>query len=184
MALTNAFFDAINNENVRRVRIMMKDSLLVDPSFKEFKEMETAATKVPGLYDVHDGREFVNDESAWNDDYMNKQMVQLIGNFSHERIEHLKDVIRVLRPIEHTEGAGIHATGTHMSDSSRSYEEQKRFDKQNGTYKGAVIAGGALVGAVVGGVIAAIAEITVVGGAVAGAAVVGAAVSVAVLGGK
>lgn len=186
MALTNAFFDAVNNENVRRIRIMMKDSLLVDPTFKEFKEMEAAAEKVSGLYDIHDGREFVTDESAWDDNYMDKQMVQLVGNFSHERIEHLKDVIRVLRPVKRTAGAtNSNSAKTQTSSGSHSYEEQKRFDQQNGTYKGAVIAGGAVAGAVVGGVIVAAAGGAVAVGAVAGAVVGGAAASaVVVLGGK
>ncbi|MFR3752255.1 MAG: hypothetical protein ACLTW9_07825 [Enterocloster sp.] len=29
MALTNAFYEAVKDDNVRRVRIMMKDSLLL-----------------------------------------------------------------------------------------------------------------------------------------------------------
>ena len=159
---------------------------LVDPSFKEFKEMETVAAKVRGLYDVHDGREFITDESTWDDDYMNKQMVQLVGNFSHERIEHLKDVIRVLRPVKSTaETANSNPAGKYTTSTSRSYEEQKRFDQQNGTYKGAIIAGGAVAGAVVGGVIVAAAGGAVAVGAVAGAVVGGAAASaVVVLGGK
>ena len=30
MALTNAFYEAVQSGNVRRVRIMMQDSLLID----------------------------------------------------------------------------------------------------------------------------------------------------------
>ena len=65
MALTNAFFDAVNNGNVRRIRIMMKDSLPVDPTFKELKEMETAAAKVSGLYDVHGDRLTPDEEDEY-----------------------------------------------------------------------------------------------------------------------
>jgi len=35
MALTNSFYEAVKAGNVRRLRIMMEDSLLVDPSFQE-----------------------------------------------------------------------------------------------------------------------------------------------------
>ena len=42
MALTNAFREAVTEKNVRKIRIMLKDSLLVDPSFKRFQEMERA----------------------------------------------------------------------------------------------------------------------------------------------
>ena len=40
MALTKSFYEAVSEGNVRRIRIMMKNSLLVDPTFREFSEME------------------------------------------------------------------------------------------------------------------------------------------------
>jgi hypothetical protein len=58
-----------------------------------------ASNRVRGLYDHYDGRELVWDESTWNDDYMNKLMVQVVGNFSSERLTHLKEVICKLHPI-------------------------------------------------------------------------------------
>ena len=66
MALTNAFHEAVSTGNVRRVRIMMKDSLLVDPSFREFNEMERAAATMHKLYDVHDGRALDENKEHWN----------------------------------------------------------------------------------------------------------------------
>lgn len=102
MALTNAFYEAVKSGNVRRVRIMMQDSLLVDPTFTEFNAMEKAAASMAGLYDEHDGKEFVEDRTLWNDDYMDKVMVKVLSNFSHERIEHLKEVVRYLRPVTKT----------------------------------------------------------------------------------
>lgn len=77
MALTNAFYEAVKSGNVRRVRIMMQDSLLVDPTFTEFNAMEKAAASMAGLYDEHDGKEFVEDRTLWNDDYMDKVMVKV-----------------------------------------------------------------------------------------------------------
>lgn len=94
MALTDAFYQAVQSGNVRRVRIMMTDSLLVDPAFAEFNAMEKAASSMVGLYDEHDGKEFVEDHNIWNDDYMDKVMTKVLFNFSHERIEHLKEVVR------------------------------------------------------------------------------------------
>ena len=52
MALTNAFYEAVQSGNVRRVRIMMQDSLLVDPTFSEFNAMEKVAAAMTGLYDT------------------------------------------------------------------------------------------------------------------------------------
>ena len=37
MSLTNTFKEAVKSGNIQRIRIMMKNSLLVDPTFREFK---------------------------------------------------------------------------------------------------------------------------------------------------
>lgn len=190
MALTNSFYDAVKDGNIRRVRIMMKDSLLVDPSFTDFNNMEKAANSMTGLYDTHDGKDFITDEALWTDDYMDKLMVQVVNNFSHERIEHLKDVVHHLRPVAkkavHTQSKPTQSSANEHSRSSSTsnYQEQKQRDQQSGDYRGAKIAAGAAAGAVVGGVFASVAGITVVGGVVGGALVGGVAVTIAVNGGK
>ena len=63
MALTKAFYDAVNSGNIRLVRIMMQDSMLIDPTFKEYDEMKKASLSMSGLYDKHDGKPFINDKS-------------------------------------------------------------------------------------------------------------------------
>ena len=40
MALTNTFYESVASGSVRKVRIMMKNSLLMDTTFREFEEME------------------------------------------------------------------------------------------------------------------------------------------------
>ncbi|MEY8391867.1 hypothetical protein D3Z36_02770 [Lachnospiraceae bacterium] len=185
MALTNAFYEAVNKGNVRRIRIMMKDSLLVDPSFLEFREMERAAASVRGLYDPHDGRVFENNKEAWDDNYMDRQMVQVISNFSHERIEHLKEVVHYLRPAAQGSGKTERKNGSSPKwRREESYEEQKRRDQQEGRYLGAKVAGGAVAGAIVGSAAAWASGVTVAGGAVVGAFIGGTAVYLITNGGK
>lgn len=99
MSLSNSFYDAIKTGNLIRIRIMMKNSLIGDCTFSEFDEMEKTASSMQGLYDDHDGEEF-EAENSWNDDYLNKLLVRVVSNFSHERIDHIKKVIRYLNPIE------------------------------------------------------------------------------------
>ena len=94
--LTNAFFKAVDEKDIRKLRIMMKDSLLVDLSFKQFNEMSKYVKHIEGMYDEHDDKEcpFEEDKSKWDKNYMDKQMAQLFrGNFSKKRIEHIKKVI-------------------------------------------------------------------------------------------
>lgn len=183
MAITNAFREAVENGNMIGIRIMLKDSLLVDPSFKEFAEMECLVSQISNFYDIHDGRELIIDESMWDNNYMDKLMVQVVRNFSHERVEHLKKVVRKLHPATASiQSSAISSPHQHSGNSQqkyqhspqRSYQEQKKHDQRSGSYRGAKIAGGAVVGAVVGGVIA-----TPVIGAAVGAVVGGAIVAVA-----
>ena len=99
--LTEHFLNAVKENNTRRVRIMMKDSLLNDPTFKEYREMRDAAKGIKGLYDKHDGRKYNYDKNTWNDDYLDGKMVQSINHFSPEMNQHLEDVVAHLRPEAH-----------------------------------------------------------------------------------
>lgn len=185
MALTKSFYEAVSEGNVLRIRIMMKDSLLVDPTFREFAEMEKETASIKGLYDEHDGSAFNTNKETWNDEYMNILMVEVVENFSHERIEHLKDVVRYLRPVKEntktTQSSNNIKYSSNKNENKQkiSYQEQKRRDQRNGSYRGAKIGIGVVVGATVGGVVASAAEITVFGGIVVGATVGGVAVTIA-----
>lgn len=187
MALTNAFHEAVSTGNVRRVRIMMKDSFLVDPSFREFNEMERAAATMHKLYDVHDGRALDENKEHWNKDYMDKLMVQLIGNFSKERIAHVKNIVQYLYPV--TEEVSYrhvnHAEPKQMPKEYKdmSYQEKKRQDQLDGRYLGPKVATGVIVGGVIGAGVASIAGVTIVGGAVIGAVAGGTAGAVIANGG-
>lgn len=189
MALTKAFYEAVQSGNVRRVRIMMKNSMLVDPSFEEYHAMEKAASGMEGLYDEHDGKELVEDKDSWSDEYMNRVMVKVLSNFSHERLDHLKEVVRYLRPVEKTVAPKKEQTSHQTYNTTRkgSYEEEKRRCQERGDYLGAKIGAGAVVGAAVGGVIASVAGAPVagvIGGVVAGAVVGGVTTTLIVNGGK
>jgi len=175
MTVAESINKAISEGDIKGIRIMMKNSLLVDPSFAEFDEMTRIAGNMPGLYDAHDGRELNGDKSAWNDDYMDKLMVQVVGNFSHERLDHLKEVVRHLRPVaartQPSTSTGRTVTGQRPSG--------RPFPPREGSSDhGVKIAVSAAGGGVAGGVIAGVAGGSVLIGAVAGAVIAGAAVAV------
>lgn len=179
MAITNAFREAVSSGNTRSVRIMMKNSLLVDPTFSEFEEMERAAKSVSGLFDTHDGIEFEMDKANWNDDYMNTLMVQVVGNFSRERIAHLKEVVRYLHPASAKPAPQSKPSrtpdGQHPNQSTTSSPYRKQYDEDMQNGRIVRVASGAAIGAVVGGTIGAISGAA--GGTIAGAAVAGAAIA-------
>lgn len=181
MESSNVFYEAVAEKQVRKIRIMLKDSLLVDPTFEEFNELEKAASSVEGLYDAHDGRAFEENPELWNDAYMDKIMVQVVGNFSHERVEHLKKVVRKLRPVAEKSSSTSARKRTSSGRSGKSdYQAQKQRDQANGNYREAKIVAGAVAGGVVccavGAAVASSAGAAVgaVGGAVVGAVAVAA----------
>lgn len=189
MAVTNAFYEAVQSGNVCRVRIMMQDSLLLDPTFVEYNAMEKAAASMERLYDEHDGKELIEDRNLWNDDYMNKVMVKVLSNFSHERLDHLKEVVRYLEPVTKCAVSKQEPTDHHNYDHTRqgSYQEEKRRCQERGDYLGAKIGAGAVIGAAVGGALASAAGAPaagVIGGIAAGAVVGGVTTALIVNGGK
>lgn len=97
MAITNDFMEAVKAGKMMRVRIMLKDSLLVDPTGIQFDEMERYAVETMGnIYTEHDGEKLNFDVTAWNEDYLNEQMVTVVNSFSKERIDLLKSMVRYL----------------------------------------------------------------------------------------
>lgn len=97
MAITSEFMEAVNNGNRTRVRIILKDIMLVDPTMAKFDEMlKYAASKMSNLYDEHDDETLKYDRTEWNEAYLNNQMVVVVGNFSKERVELLRNMVRFL----------------------------------------------------------------------------------------
>lgn len=178
MSVTNEFKKAVVDKNVDVLHIMMSNSLLCDPTFEEFDEMEKLAKDVPGLYVEYDGRPLENDSGKWNDNYIHRLDAELVLNFSHERIAHIKKVIQYLRPIKATKMPKSNKQNEKIYNQKKlSYQEQKRQDQQEGRI--IKIVSGAAVGGVAGGVISGVAGGSVIAGAVVGAVVVGGVVALA-----
>lgn len=127
--ITKAFKEAVKNKNISLVRIMMKDSLIVDPSLKTFNKMNTLASQIEGLYDDFDNRELRADESLWDSQYLDLLMVQLLRNFSRERIRHIKQIVKKIYPMEVPNSKRYRDKVVSTKGSSRkSYQQQKNKD--------------------------------------------------------
>lgn len=97
MAISKDFIEAVQAGKTMRVRIMLKDSLLVDPTASHFDEMSHyAESEISNLYVEHNGEALNYDVSSWNENYLNEQMVVVVNNFSKERIDLLKSMVRTL----------------------------------------------------------------------------------------
>lgn len=91
------FNSAIKTGNLLRVRIMLKDSLIVDPTFAQFNEMLAyARMELPELLEPYDNGALEDNSGKWDKDLMNMELVEIVNNFSQTRIDHLKRVIGIV----------------------------------------------------------------------------------------
>ena len=102
MAITTEFKKAVLEQDKISVRIMLKDILLIDPTLKKFDEMILyAENHIVDLYDVHDGEVLNLNPDSWTEDYFIEQKVNVVTNFSKERIELLKKIVTRLYATEY-----------------------------------------------------------------------------------
>lgn len=95
--ISQEFKKAVADKNLLRVKIMLKDSFIVDPTFTQLNELLAYARRhLSDLFVPHDGELLENNETNWNETVMNQELIQLINNFSEKRIEHLKRVVAVV----------------------------------------------------------------------------------------
>ena len=91
------FRAAVDSKNLLRTRIMLKDSMVVDPTMEQFDERFLyARKKLPDLLMPHDGAVMEDDKSKWTTQLLSMEMVQLINNFSQERLSHARQMVKVL----------------------------------------------------------------------------------------
>ena len=97
MAISQEFSKAVDEKKYTKIKIILKDSMLVDPTMKQFDELLAYATEHLGnLYEEHDGENLEYDTTLWNETYLNRQMVIVVSNFSKERVGLLKNMVRYL----------------------------------------------------------------------------------------
>lgn len=95
MNLSQEFISAVEENNLIKVKVMIKDSLVIDPTFQEVDEyIKYASKNIPDLFNNQDDEVFIQDSSKWDKEYMNSQLNKLMYNFSKERINHIKDICK------------------------------------------------------------------------------------------
>ena len=94
MALTPEFISAVSARNLLRVRIMLKDSLLVDKRFYQFKEMRTYAEGRGVNFWMEKTEELeIAPKTEWNTELMNLELTRLVNDFTKERLVYCQSII-------------------------------------------------------------------------------------------
>ena len=103
MAISSEFAQAVMGGNKLRVRIMLKDSLLVDKTFRLFDEMQAYAS-AQGVSPWADADiPLEKAEKPWTEDTMNYELTALVNDFTKEHVNYVKaiiaDVYKVSLPV-------------------------------------------------------------------------------------
>ncbi|WP_294160548.1 hypothetical protein [uncultured Selenomonas sp.] len=87
-------------KNVKRLRYVFADCLDVDPSFRKFED-DFQYCRDQGIFEAHEEltprRE---DPATWDMDYWVALKGNLLQNLSVERLQHMRDVAKVLFPVQ------------------------------------------------------------------------------------
>lgn len=93
MAISSEFAQAVRDENKLRIRIMLKDSLLIDKSFRLFDEMQAYAM-AQGVSPWADADvPLEKAEKPWTEDIMNYELTALVNDFTREHVNYIKQII-------------------------------------------------------------------------------------------
>lgn len=98
MAVSQTFKNVVSSGDILRIRLLMSNELLIDPTFQNFTDMEMMVKGMDGLYVPFDGDALDTDENHWDDHYLALQQTMLVSNFCPERIKYVKKIISKLHP--------------------------------------------------------------------------------------
>lgn len=156
MRVNDSFKKVVDEKDLLMVKIMLKDSMIFDPTFQEFNALIAYAEKnLPNLYDKHDGEIFNDNKSEWNEDLLDHQQAILIDrNFSRERITFLRKLCRYL-----------YADDIKSVEIKRKVEKVEQSRETKDKRKNIMMAGAgvAVVGLITGSTIVTVAGVAVAG---------------------
>lgn len=94
MAVSREFIQAINEKNVLRIRLMLKNSLLLDTSFCSFWEMvRVAESNGIEVWMGDSGHPPERKPKPWTMDDMNYEITAVVNDFTEEHMRYLMDII-------------------------------------------------------------------------------------------
>lgn len=96
--ISTEFKQNVQTRDLVTVRSALVDYLIIDRSFKSFDEAFDFAQESLDILQSYDGESFETEPEKWDKNYLNRQKVALMVNFSQERINHIKMVVEKVLP--------------------------------------------------------------------------------------
>ena len=129
MAITESFANAVRQNNILRIHIMLKDSLLVDKTFSQFREMVSfAESKGVDIWKESQGR-LKKVEKPWTSQILDLEMTKLVNDFTRERVSYVKEIITNLYPVRKSNQSSIE--NNIRKDSNIHYQRSIHYQKSD-----------------------------------------------------
>ena len=132
MAVAQEFADAVKTKNVLLVRIMLKDSLLLDKTFRQFNEMCNYAKNQGLNFWADEDEELKIAPRPWNINLMNLELTKLVNDFTERRTFYVRNIIREVYGIPINNNSSVN-TKAKQSESYRRINSS-RLGNNTGDY--------------------------------------------------
>lgn len=93
MDISSEFKQAVRDKKLLRIRIMLKDSLLVDKTFRSFDKMQAYASTQNASPWVDADMPLEKKDKPWTEDTMNYELTALVNDFTKEHVNYVKAII-------------------------------------------------------------------------------------------
>lgn len=85
-----------DNKDLKSLKYIFVDSLDVDPTFVRYEDEYNYCKSIPGLLEQHiELTPFTYDKTKWNEAYWTNMKMDLVKNFSDQRMMHMREVAKV-----------------------------------------------------------------------------------------
>ena len=130
MSLTLDYKSAVSSKNLLLVRIMLKDSLLVDKYFIQFTEMIKYAEEMGmDIWTSETGKLEKKPIEEWSIELMNLELTKLVNDFTKERVDYCKKIIKKVYGITSYLGSGdTYSMSGYITNSSQEYLSTQHFE--------------------------------------------------------
>ncbi len=127
--ITMEFQDAVERKNYLKTKIMLKDSLLVDTSFKQFDTMiRYVESKGINIWSNSLDTYPLKDPDSWNKDLLNIELASLVTEFTREKVDYIKRMIQTLYPMTKQEYSRNESSDSFSRNSTMGYKTSETYN--------------------------------------------------------
>ena len=173
--VSEKFKEIVKNGDKLEIKVSLKNRLLFARDIDSFDEMLCNVRKNNiDIYEKHDNKNFPSEDlGEWNENLLDKEINNLVDNFSEERVKNIRKLIQKLVPKTMNSTTSNSKRSFSQSNSYREKFEKNRKKSENNFNKNIGIGLTAVGGVVIAtSLFTGLGVKTLIGAAIAGAGII------------